>query len=257
MFRNMLLRLDDTREAELAACAALSFARGYGARVTGLYAREPARFHFAPPEAEDERQARTLDLFATHARALGVPCRTVVMTGSATAVLSRASDTADLIALPCGENGRGAIGAELQMLVKHLPHPFLIASEENPAIRRIAVAYDGRPGAVRALMAAADLVHFWNPAGVELVVAQVRVDGDPAAGLLGPARRYLESYGIPFRVRHLAGEVDRALVEFGEDDEVDLLCMGAYGHSTLREMVAGSTTHRVVRRRRKPILLFH
>lgn len=257
MFRNLVLRLNDDPETEFATAAALAFARGYGSRVTGLYAREPARFVFEGAKEEDERQARTLADFEARARAAEVPYRLEVLTGSVTSVLSRATDTADLIALPRGELDRGAIGTELEVLVKHLPHPFLVASQEVPAIRRIAVAYDGRPGAMRALAAAADLVTTWRPPGLELVLVEVHPHEIEAPGHLASAETYLASYGIPFRTRHLIGEVGQALAEFGEDEDIDLLCMGAYTYSTLRELVAGSVTHGVLRRRRKPVLLCH
>jgi nucleotide-binding universal stress UspA family protein len=42
----------------------------------------------------------------------------------------------------------------------------------------------------------------------------------------------------------------------GERDDVDLLVMGAYGHSRMRSFLIGSTTSEIVRSCKRPVLLF-
>jgi nucleotide-binding universal stress UspA family protein len=42
-----------------------------------------------------------------------------------------------------------------------------------------------------------------------------------------------------------------------ETDDIDLLVMGAYGHSRIRRLIIGSTTAEMIRLCRIPVLLFH
>ena len=53
----------------------------------------------------------------------------------------------------------------------------------------------------------------------------------------------------------LGGAPDEALRVHVATEHVDLLVMGAYGHSRLRRLIVGSTTTRVLQTTRVPVLL--
>ena len=282
MFRNMLVRLQDSPETEFAVSAALAFAKGYGSTVTGVYVREepPMRLpadpigrtlatfsaHSVPvmsvdeevyAATEGERQARTILVFETLARQSGVPFRCDVRMGSSTEAFAEGAGTADVVTMPRNERQKGVIGSEFEYLVKSVPHPFLIASEAIEAIDRIAVAYDGSPGSVRALAAAADIARHWKSGPPVIELVEVVPPGEPSRSHLAAAEAYLDLYELPHTSTVLFGKPAVQLAGLAEHEEIDLFCMGAYGHSALRELVLGSTTQAVVGARRRPILLCH
>ena len=207
--------------------------------------------------SEGERQARALDAFEAIAAKAKVPIYRQVRDGESADKLVEAAVTADLVAMPRGEYDRGAVGSETASIIRSVPHPFLIASEAIDTIARIAVAYDGSPGSVRALAAAADIAKNFRPGPPEIVLVEVLPTNDESGSHLGAAEEYLSLYELPHRSCTLMGSAADAIAALARDEEVDLLCMGAYGHSTLRELVLGSTTHAVIRQRRKPMLLCH
>lgn len=278
MFRHVLVRLTDTPETEYAVKAALAFGLGYGSTVTGLYVRRPRPVMLHPelpaaalvaagvpvrhpddpdPElTEGDCQARLLGAFEDAAARAKVPYHSVVRLGPPTDALTSLARTADLVAMSRGETEAGALSAELERLFRTIPHPFLVASEGVENVRRLAVAYDGSPAAVRALSLAADLVSHWHPRAPEVFLIEVsRMDEDST---LVDAGRYLELYGVPFRALTVHGaDVAEAIVQAAVDHDVDLLCMGAFSHGRLREALLGSTTRGVLARRRKPVLLCH
>lgn len=49
---------------------------------------------------------------------------------------------------------------------------------------------------------------------------------------------------------------DKVIAEIVEGDGMDILIMGAYGHSRIRSLVIGSTTTEMIRSCRVPVLLF-
>lgn len=282
MFRHVLVRLHDSPETEFAVGAAVTFAKGYGSTLTGLYVREPYPVHIGPDvtgralatlsaanvpviteetevyaATEGERQARALNTFEAMASAAKVPFRRMIRDGDASDELLVSSVTADLVAMPRGEYDLGAVGSETASIVKRVPHPFLIASETIDAIEHIAVAFDGSAGAVRALAAAADIALNFRQGPPEIVLVEVLPTPDESESHLADAEDYLRLYELPHRCVTLMGAAADQIAAFARDEGVDLLCMGAYGHSALRELVLGSTTHGVIRQRRKPILLCH
>ncbi|MAT64134.1 MAG: hypothetical protein CMN57_00620 [Gammaproteobacteria bacterium] len=53
----------------------------------------------------------------------------------------------------------------------------------------------------------------------------------------------------------LSGEVERVLCDYRSANDIDLLVMGAYGHSVIRRFLVGSTTTSVMRNASVPVLL--
>jgi len=51
------------------------------------------------------------------------------------------------------------------------------------------------------------------------------------------------------------GEVEGTLHAYQEEQGIDMLVMGAYGHSRIRHLLVGSTTTDMLRRTRIPLLL--
>ena len=83
--------------------------------------------------------------------------------------------------------------------------------------------------------------------GSETVEARRRLDG---------ARAVLKGGGLDARADILPGQPEAVIAETVERDGIDLLVMGAYGHSRIRSLVIGSTTTEMVRSCRIPVLLF-
>ncbi|MOA66376.1 Universal stress protein family protein [compost metagenome] len=53
----------------------------------------------------------------------------------------------------------------------------------------------------------------------------------------------------------LAGEVEPTLHAYQAQHQIDLLAMGAYGHSRIREFLVGSTTTSMLRTTVTPVLM--
>ena len=54
----------------------------------------------------------------------------------------------------------------------------------------------------------------------------------------------------------LEGDADEVIADYVIKQEIDLLVMGAYGHSKIRRMIVGSTTSEMVRTCQVPVLMF-
>ncbi|ALP51682.1 hypothetical protein Tel_00185 [Candidatus Tenderia electrophaga] len=61
--------------------------------------------------------------------------------------------------------------------------------------------------------------------------------------------------GFETAVSMLEGEVEKVLHDYRRQHEIDLLVMGAYGHSRIRRFLVGSTTANVIRDTTVPLLL--
>jgi nucleotide-binding universal stress UspA family protein len=65
----------------------------------------------------------------------------------------------------------------------------------------------------------------------------------------------LNAAGIAAETSVLPGQPDIALARHVEEAEVDMLVMGAYGHSRIRSLIIGSTTTAMIRSCKVPVVL--
>ena len=148
---------------------------------------------------------------------------------------------------------RGHLGSEVERIVRSVHRPLLVASREFRPVKRALIAFDGSATTRKAvdMVAASPLFR-----GLQVHVVTVG-KGDPggsAAGL-GWARGTLVDAGFDVTARVIAGEPEDAIAAYVRDEAVDLLVMGAYGHSRIRRLIVGSTTTEMLRNCQIPVLL--
>lgn len=146
----------------------------------------------------------------------------------------------------------GRLGAKVERVVRGSVRPILVAPRVFMPVTRVLVAFDGGASATKALNHVLESPAF---AGLALAVAIVGDPGGQRDGRVAAAQALLA--GRPgASIKTLQGEVETALKGELRQGQGDLLVMGAYGHSRIRELFLGSTTTAMVRTGKVPVLLF-
>jgi nucleotide-binding universal stress UspA family protein len=148
---------------------------------------------------------------------------------------------------------KGHLGSNLERVVRSANRPVLVASRAFRPIKRFLLAFDNGPSARRAMayIAASPLLQ-------ELDCHIVTVGDATAASQskLAEAATPLTSAGFTVRSTVVAGEAEEVIGRYVVEEGIDLLVMGAYGHSRIRNLVIGSTTTAMVRQCRIPVFMF-
>lgn len=166
-------------------------------------------------------------------------------------------DDAQLLVI--GKRGEAAdftgdhLGSNLERVVRATNKLVLVASRSFQPIKRVLIAFDGGPSALKAINHIATSKLFDDLACELLTVgtanAETQRELEGAAALLREA-------GITASHETLPGQPEKVLASKVERDQFDLLVMGAYGHSRIRNLIIGSTTTEMLRSARIPVLLF-
>jgi len=171
--------------------------------------------------------------------------------------LTEREAAADLVVV--GKRGEAAdfarlhLGSNLERMLRTSQRPVLVASRAFRPIERFMVAFDGRSGATKAIDAVSRSPLFAGLAGTIVTVAGA--SGEVRGRLEGAASR-LRAGGLDVTARLEPGEAEAVIPRIVEAEGIDLLVMGAYGHSRLRTLVIGSTTSEMIRACRIPILVW-
>ena len=124
---------------------------------------------------------------------------------------------------------------------------------------RIVVAWNGNFEATRALHSSLPLLK--RAKEVVLINGEVRAPYDEQVSVVEPDPvAYLMDHDIPAKVKHIhvaANEAGETLLNKAADAKADLLVMGAYGHSRIRERVLGGATRHVLAHATLPVFMQH
>jgi nucleotide-binding universal stress UspA family protein len=207
-----------------------------------------------------ERAEAAKTALAAVTLAQGKPLWSEVDAMTADAVLARAR-FADLVVLPQPAPEESDVATDYDSpaeIVMGLGRPVLMvpyAGTFADAGKRILAAWSGTRESARAFT---DALPFFVGAS-EVTVLTVNPESD-AAPMEADLKRWLGQHGVKgkTRIAHTKEiEVGDVLLSAAADVSADLIVMGAYGRSRLRELILGGATHSIFRHMTAPALMSH
>lgn len=166
---------------------------------------------------------------------------------------------ADAKMVVVGKRGEAAdfaklhLGSNLERIVRAGRKPVLVASRTFKPAERFLIAYDGGASSMKAIDHVAGSALF---AGLQCRLLTVGPDTDETRKRLADARATLEGAGYAVEASIVQGQPETVISHAVESEAIDLLVMGAYGHSRVRSLIIGSTTTGMIRSCKIPIALF-
>jgi len=277
MLKDILVHVDGSKAAERRVEAAAELAALNDAHLVGLHIGSTAEempwiegyatemvIRYAAERAEADR-ARAREIFERQmaARALSNEWREA--SGLADRTVALHGRYADLIVLGQTEPGAAPFGAA-PGLAEHVPlssgRPCLIlpyAGRFATLGRRVLVAWDGGREAARAVNDALPLLVRAERVTIVAIGDRLQGGGAAAQGAASLAT-HLVRHGVAAEARNDAGgaiAVPDLLLSLAADLSSDLLVMGAYGHSRLRELIMGGVTRAILDHMTLPVLMSH
>jgi nucleotide-binding universal stress UspA family protein len=176
--------------------------------------------------------------------------------GKLSEIVTKLDDQVDAIVL--GKRGHNAdfetghLGSNLERVIRTTQKAVLIAPRAFQPIQQFAIAFDGSSSAQAAIRYLIEHP-FLTEAHAYLIY--VGTGNTAIEATIGEAARSLEKAGYSITVEQRAGIPEKIISEIAAEGSIDLLVMGAYGHSPMRHLIVGSTTTAMIREVKIPILL--
>jgi nucleotide-binding universal stress UspA family protein len=276
MIKNIIANLP-IRGRDRVTPFAASMASYFEAQLTGVaFIYEPvmpaAEISIAVPRSfideqmqESRRCAKAaVDRLNASARGEGVSvtARQIETTGDAAAgtfaEMARAFDVAIVGQIdPDQRSGLDDLIAEATLFESGRPTIMVPYIQSEPfKLDHVAICWDGSRAAARAV---ADAMPILRRAGSVDLVSIYGENAEPAEFDGAGIAEHLSRHGIKAELHSvpMTTDVATSILNFAADNDIDLLVMGGYGHSRLREFMLGGATRGILQSMTVPTLMSH
>ena len=276
MFKNIMIAIDGSAYTESVINYAVALAKIYDSQIHVLTVADVRIFEWASAMGADgfvtivpsgAYQEESVKILEEKCEKILQKCASLLendhvrfklekMVGSPVEIILSKAQIADLVIM--GKRGEferwdnHELGVTVQMVCRNITKPLLVVKKDFRPIQRILLGYDGSVHANKALQYSANLAERYHAA---IVVVCVTDDKDFGRLCCQEAADYLEAYTSEVPREVISGTPDRALVGYAQTNNMDLIAIGAFGRSRIREAILGSTTEHILRFSTCPILL--
>ncbi|UCH76124.1 MAG: universal stress protein [Rhodospirillales bacterium] len=272
--KDILVHVDSSREAPTTLAAACALARDSDAHLTGLTVDRPPEIPgYAaieiPASALEIIQAqrkqaadKAREMFDKAVAAAGITDRSrwALAKGMPLETLSLRARYTDLVVVSQSDPEQEHASAEdlVDDLILVSGRPVLVVPYIGAPDRigkKILVAWNASREAARAVADAMPILE--SAESVEVIAVEPNGIGDaPGADIA----EHLARHGVNATASKTTGldiEVGDVLLNHIADSGADMMVMGAYGHSRMRELVLGGATRHILQHMTVPVLLSH
>jgi len=281
MFNQILVPIDGSSDSWVAVDHAISLAKEEKAKLLGLYIADE-RMIYTPcwsaagtmdplspdcdplllEHAEElrkqikEQGQKALKDLRQRSTVAGVEVETYFETGVVSQIILDYAKQVDLIVM--GRHGTGGkwsgplLGSTFEAVARHAPVPVLATVSDPRPLNTLLVAYDGSDQAKRALDIALHLVEGTDR---QLIILTVDDGHDDRAAASFEAAALAKERGVDARRLLVKGHAAENILRTAQEEDCDLVLLGAYGRSRFLAALFGSTVDDVVHNATIPVMV--
>jgi len=267
--KDIVVYVDNDKGCQDRLHTASNLCSSFEAQLTGLYVLQkisvPAYAGAYVPvevfEANDEQTEQLRDkakaVFTAKSESVKINSHFKAVDGDVGHEVNRYSRYADLLIVPQRKNDQFDFNPYYQLsdiLLGAACPVLLLPDDTTPALppKTAMLAWDGGRECARALKAAMPMLSKVK----KIDIVSVNREDDEATEIAG----HLGRHGIETEVHLTNGshlDNGEALLDQAAALESQMIVMGAYGHSRIRELMLGGTTRHVLEHTQLPILFSH
>jgi nucleotide-binding universal stress UspA family protein len=276
MIKSILIPTDGSPNSKIALEYGMYLATQFNAEITGLnvvdiralegpfFSDISGSLGFIPyqnylPKYQqilEERADIIIDDFRKACEEKALHPKTKRLTGIISNMIAEEGKKVDLIIMAQrGEHAQwssGLMGSTTESVVRKSPRPVLVTTQQIKPLSKILLAYDGSTESNKAIKLACEFVYSMK---IALRVIVVHNNEERGREISQEAEEFISPYHLDADVTWVQGDVCEEILRFREQHTIDLIVMGAFGHTRMRELLLGGTTAYIMRQSNIPVLL--
>jgi len=278
MIKSIMVGLDGSAFSDTACDYALFLAERLQARLTGLHVLD-ARMLEGPLLADttgwvgaqpfsaqyqqfqalmEQKGEAVIRAFKERVARARQEAEGRLLTGHPARVILQEEALAELLIL--GQKGEHAdqigelLGSNVERIVRRSYKPCLVTPAAFRPITRMLAAFDASASSSKALHEAIEMALALK---APLVLLTVRARGQEREAdlIVEKGLKLARAHACPAARLVLEGRPADVILDAARQQRCDLIVVGAYGHSVIREWIIGSTTAQLIHRADLPVML--
>ncbi|MFL7867858.1 MAG: universal stress protein [Anaerolineales bacterium] len=221
--------------------------------------KEPISMHglhvVSPKLKLENKKAKGIQAhFNQRCQETGVDGSMAIVQGEITDQICSYALMTDLIVLNVScppEPGLSSLGSGLRSIIWRSARPILTVPGRTSPLDRALLAFDGSVKSKEALFVAAYIAEVWK---TNLTVMTLSGNGNSSSSVQDYARAYLELHEVEADYVLTDGPMDTFL-EVSQERDINLILMGGYSGTALKEVIIGSLVNHLLRSFKHPILI--
>lgn len=274
--KEILVHVDNDPGASIRIGLAAQLAAAHDARLSGLFVRPPIQvpalaqsvaapaLYEALEKAAEESAEKMNALFLAHSRGAGLRCRWLDAAGDlGDEVIARARYS-DLVVIGPSDLSQPSMRRSTGRVIFGAGVPVLMVPERSSATatgEHVLIAWNASPESIRSVHCALPILQKAETVEVVIVVAAAVPESTDAPESGQNLLEFLAEHGVSASIKFMPIEevygVSGSILARADYIGADLIVMGAFGRSWLREAMIGSTTNRLLSRSSAPLFICH
>ena len=276
MIKSILIPTDGSAQSKVALEYGLYLADKFGAQIIGLHVVDARALEgpllsdiagalgFTPyqnylPKFQkvlEDRGDVILDGIRSACEERSVLHRVKRLSGLVPGIIAEEAKKVDLVIIAQrGEHERwssGLLGSTTESVVRRSPRPVLVTPGTFREIGNVLVAYDGSFESNQALKTTCEIFAYSETRLKSVVITS---DAKRCEALTEEIEAFVSPYQLDVEIECLQGEAAKEILRYADENRIDLIVMGAFGHSRIHDLILGGTTAYIIRNATLPVLL--
>lgn len=155
----------------------------------------------------------------------------------------------------CGNGHQGdfkALGSHIETLIRQVHTPIVIAPQDFSEPTNFMLAYDGCETADKAVQR---IIEGGLLKGMTCHLVTIENSDKAQKQKFEQAQARLKAEGFDVIATYLKGDISTVLMDYKQRNEIQLVVMGAFAHSKVRNFFLGSNTIRMIESSRVPLIV--
>ena len=249
LFNDILIPLSGDDESWDSLEQAIIIAQREGAQLHGLHIVD------SKDKVQSASALAVQTQFDQRCAEANISGKLVIESGDITKKICERATMTDLIILKLVHPPMGGIStlkSPFRTIVANSSRPMLGIPAKATPFKRALLAYDGSERSKEALFVATYLAEMWK---TELIVFTALEGTKIKPDIQDYVKRYLEIHEVQAEYIVTEQDAKATLKSTVDERQADLLLMGGYGRSLIREMVIGSTLDHMLRESNIPLFI--
>ncbi len=268
MFKNIMLAVDGSQHTDSVIKTGIAMAKAFHSKIHVISVADIRIFEWATAVGADgfvpivpsgiyqeeskkllvEKCDKVLQKCAEMLQHENIDFITEKIIGSPVDSITEKAQLTDLLIL--GKHGEFArwdkksLGATVEAVTRNIRKPVIVVQQKMQPVKKILVCYDGSSHANQMLQYAGHLAETLMAVIDILCVTNNKQLGEHTCT---EAKVYLDNYKIKCNTHVIPGNTEKEILKFANENDSDIITLGSYGKSRIREALLGSTTEHILR----------